>query len=353
PAPAGGRLDFEGGRLYETAWGLLQRAMPAPKASDYERWILAGARHLLALGITSATDAAVDPVAYGAYRSLEDAGRLPIRMNLLHLFHPDLGGAPYALPPPVAFPRLRCDTVKLFADGALSGGTAALSLPYPEADRGHGLLRLETDELHRLARQARLSGFRLAVHAIGDRALDQVLEVYARLARSEPEGPAHRIEHFGVPAPAHLEAARALRVHVVTQPAFLVELAPNIRRWLPAPLLARCYAFGAMAGAGVSLAFSSDGPVVRDLSPLSGVAAAATATFDPSAALPVAEGLRAYTVGAAAAQGDQANRGMIRAGQWADLVVLDRDPLAVPPDGLGGISVSEVFVGGHVVRGES
>lgn len=351
--PGGGRLDFEKGLLYETAFGLLQRAMPAPRAADYERWILAGARHLLGLGVTSATDAGVDPVAYGAYRSLEDAGRLPLRVNLLHLFQPDLGGAPYALPPPVAYPRLRCDTVKLFADGALSGGTAALSLPYRGEGGGQGLLRCETEDLHRLARQARLSGFRLAIHAIGDRALDQVLEVYTRLARSEPEGPAHRVEHFGVPSPAHLQAARELRVHVVTQPAFLRELGVSFRRWLPETLLGRCYAVGAMARAGVSLAFSSDGPVVRDLSPLSGVAAAATATFDPGDALPVTEGLSAYTAGGAAAQGDRANRGLLREGQWADMVVLDRDPLSVPPEELPGVAVSEVYVGGHLVRGES
>ena len=351
-APPGGSLDVPRGMVYETAWGLLQRAMPEPRAADYERWILAGARHLVALGVTSATDAGVDPVAYGAYRSLEDAGRLPLRMNLLHLFQPDLGGTPYALPPPVAYPRLRCDTVKLFADGALSGGTAALSLPYRDGG-GQGLLRFEAEDLHRLARQARLAGFRLAIHAIGDRAIDQVLDVYGRLARSEPDGPAHRVEHFGVASPDHLHAARDLGLHVVTQPAFLRELAANFRRWLPESLLPRCYALGSMARAGVSLAFSSDGPVVRDLSPLSGVAAAATAAFEASEALPVEDGLRAYTVGAAAAQGDHANRGMIRAGQWADMVVLDRDPLSIPAAEVARIPVSDVFVGGHLVRGES
>lgn len=344
-APSGGKLDAARGLVYETAWGLVQRAMPAPRPTDYERWILAGARHLLARGITSATDAAVDPPLYDAYRRLESEGRLPVRMNLLHLLRPDLGGERYPLPEMAVLPRLRCDTVKLFADGGLSGNTAALSVPYKHED-SRGILRLEGEELHGLARHARRAGYRLAVHAIGDRALDQVLDVYARLFRDEPEGPSHRIEHFGVPTARHLEAARDLRVHVVTQPIFLRELAANFRGSLPEVLLDRCYPFGAMMRAGLSVAFSSDGPVVRDVAPLSGVAAAATAALVPENAVGVADALRAYTSGGAAAQGDEHNRGMLKPGQWADLVVLEKDPLSVPGTEVDRIRVTDVLVGG-------
>lgn len=345
-APAGGRLDFGRGLVYETAWGLVQRAMPSPTPADHERWILAGARHLLARGVTSATDAAVDPPLYDAYRRLESDGRLPLRMNLLHLLKPDLGGERYPLPEMAVLPRLRCDTVKLFADGGLSGNTAALSVPYPGAEGGQGILRLETEELYGLARQARRAGYRLAVHAIGDRALDQVLDVYGRLARDEPDGPSHRIEHFGVASARHIETARDLRLHVVTQPIFLRELAANFRRSLPEAFLDRCYPFGAMMRAALAVAFSSDGPVVRDVSPLAGVAAAATAALVPTNAVGVADALRAYTVGGAAAQGDEHNRGTLRTGRWADLVVLEEDPLSVPAAELDRIRIREVLVGG-------
>jgi predicted amidohydrolase YtcJ len=344
-APAGGQLDVARGLLYETAWGLLQRAMPAPRPTDYERWILAGTRHLLARGVTSATEAAVDPPLYDAYRRLESDGRLPVRMNLLHLLRPDLGGERHPLPEMAVLPRLRCDTVKLFADGGLSGNTAALSVPY-RGEGGRGILRLERAELHALARHARRAGYRLAVHAIGDRALDEVLDAFARLFRDEPGGPSHRIEHFGLPTAAHIEAARALRVHVVTQPIFLRELAANFRASLPEALLDRCYPFGAMMRAGLSVAFSSDGPVVRDVAPLAGVAAAATAAWVPASAVGIADALRAYTAGGAAAQGDEHNRGMVKAGQWADLVVLERDPLSVPAAEVDRIRVTDVLVGG-------
>jgi hypothetical protein len=347
PAPAGGRIDVERGHLSETAWGLLQRAMPAPTGADYENWILAGARHLLALGVTSATDAAVDPPLAAAYRRLESSGRLPLRVNLLHLLAPDLGGPAYDLPAPFREPRLRCDTVKLFADGSLSGGTAAVSLPYRDRPHDRGLLRFETGALHALAGQARAAGYRLAVHAIGDRALDQVLQVYARLEREEPGGPARRIEHFGIPSREHLDAARLLGVQVVTQPIFLRELGANFRRALPEPLLHRCYPFRAMMEAGLTVAFSSDGPVVRDLSPLAGMAAAAGDAIDPAQAVTVADALAAYTRAGALVQGDDAERGRLVPGAWADMAALDQDPVAVPPADLGRIRVREVYVAGE------
>ena len=145
-----------------------------------------------------------------------------------------------------------------------------------------GRLRYETDELLRHARRARAAGYRLAVHAIGDRAVDQVLDVFARLREEEPDGPPHRIEHFGVASAQQMARARTLAAQVVTQPAFLRELGTNFRRWLPEGLLDRCYAFGAMRRAGLEVAFSSDGPVVRDLSPLAGMAAAAGRSCRPA-----------------------------------------------------------------------
>ena len=285
-APAGGALDVDRGLLYETAYGFVQRALPAPTRAEIEEWIVAGAKHLASLGVTAACDAAVDPPTYEAYRALESARRLPIRISLLHLLRPDVGGGLFELPPPHASDWLRCDTAKLFADGGLSGATAAVSEPYRNraGDHDRGILRLEAGEIEDLAGRAARAGYRVATHAIGDRAIEATLLAYERLgargaARSRP-----RIEHFGLPAAGHFEKARRLGVHVVTQPIFLRELAESFARVLPEALAARCYPFRAMHDAGLPTAYSSDGPVVQDLSPLSGIAIAAGAGVPVEAA---------------------------------------------------------------------
>ena len=339
-APAGGALDLERGLLYETAYGLVQRALPAPTRSEVEEWIVAGANHLASLGITAACDAAVDPATYEAYRALESARRVPIRISLLHLLRPDLGAGLFELPPPHASDWLRCDTAKLFADGGLSGATAAISEPYRDGDRG--ILRLEAGEIEDLAERAARVGYRVATHAIGDRAIEATLSAYEHLGARGLAMPRPRIEHFGLPTAAHLEKARRLGVHVVTQPIFLRELAASFERVLPEALAARCYPLRAMHDAGLPTAYSSDGPVVQDLSPLAGIAEAARA------GVPVEAAISAYTRGAAAADAAEADRGTLSRGRHADAVVLDGDPFTVPPAEIARIRVRTTLINGRL-----
>ena len=339
-APPGGVIDFERGLLYETAYGLAQRAVPAWSRSEIEGWIVAGALHLASLGVVAACDAAVDPETYAAYRALESARRLPIRMSLLHLLRPDIGEGVYALPPPHASDWLRCDTAKIFADGALSGATAAISEPYRDGARG--ILRLDAAEIEDLGGRAARDGYRIATHAIGDRAIAATLEAYERLAAHESARPHPRIEHFGLPTPAHIEKAWRLGVHVVTQPIFRQELAASFARVLPDRLLARCYPFRALHDAGIPTAYSSDGPVVQDLAPLAGIAAAV------GAGVPVAAAIAAYTRGAAAADGATADRGTLSPGRLADAVVLDDDPFTVPSAEIAGIQVRTTLIDGRL-----
>jgi predicted amidohydrolase YtcJ len=343
-APDGGAIDIERGLFYETAWGLLQRAIPPPSPADVARWIVAGAERLRSLGVTAAGDAAVDPPVYAAYRRLESERRLPIRMALLHLLRPDAADALYELPPPHAGAWLRCDTVKLFADGALSGGTAAVSAPYRDGTRG--ILRLDAGAIEDLAARASSAGYRVAAHAIGDRAIDAVLDGYERLASRGLAQPRPRIEHLGLPTLASLRRACRLDAHVVTQPIFLRELEPSFRNVL-SDGGARCYPLREMLDAGLPVAFSSDGPVVRDLSPLSGIAAAA------EAGVTVAEAVAACTRAGAAVEGAALERGALTVGRRADAVVLDGDPFAIPPAEIAGLRVRATLVDGRLHGGEA
>ncbi len=318
-APHGGEINLEQGMLFETAHGLVLNAMPAFTVSDCRKFILAGLSWLAQHGITSCTDPAVDPILLEAYRQLETENKLPIRVNLLFIRRPDGGNQTYALPKKFNSDFLRLDSVKFFADGGLSGATAAVSLPYQNTDfPSHGVLRFETQELYQLALEAHQNGFRIGTHAIGDRALDQILSVYERLAKTPYPQIRHRIEHFGLANPSHLARAKALGVMVVPQPIFLHELAGNFRKYLPQAFVSHCYNLRAMLDAGLTTAFSSDAPVVKEVNPLVGIHAATLEPFEAGNQVSLAESLEAFTLAGAIGSGDEGNRGTLKLGQYAD-----------------------------------
>lgn len=342
PAPAGGELDYDRGILAETTYGLIFNAMPAPTQADYERWILAGLEYLKSLGFTAATDPAVDPPLYAAYRALDAAGRLPIRVNLLFIRRPDGGSQTYPLPEKHLSAMLRCDSVKFFTDGGLSGATAAVSVPYKETGT-QGVLRFTDADLYELALEAHLNGFRIGAHAIGDVALDQLLGVYERLNSEHPNGLRHRIEHFGLASAKHLGQAQALRVISVPQPIFLHELRVNYDRYIPDALAGQVFPLKAMFDAGLDVAFSSDGPVVKELRPLCGLQAAVSEAYVPGQDVTLSQALRAYTLGGAIAHGDEAGRGTLEVGKLGDLTIVQGDLFTLPTHTWPDLKVSAVL----------
>ena len=363
PDPAGGHIERNAsgeptGILHETALGLISRHIPPPTAAEYRAMIAAAARLLLSQGITSATDPGVMPDLLDVYRALDEESALPLRLNVMAIRRPDGGTSLLPLPARHLSPHLRIDTIKLFADGGLSGATAAMYTPYRTG--GQGVLRLTTEEIVEACRDAHLAGFRIAIHAIGDTAIDAVLDAYERLRRLGVRGRHHRIEHFGMPTAEQIARARALGILAIPQAIFLHELGENFLAHLPDDAhIERCYPLRALLDAGIPMALSSDAPVVRCTSPLLGMQAAVlrrTAQGRPLApthAISTFEALSAYTLGGAEASGDLANRGTLTPGKWADMTVLDANPLTTPTEELSNIKVEMTFVGGHLAYDES
>jgi predicted amidohydrolase YtcJ len=326
PSPPGGEVRFAEGLLLERAYGLVERVLPRRTVADYRRYVLAGARHLLAQGITSALEAGADPELLEAYRSLDREGLLPLRVSVLAIRRPDGAETTYPLPEPYRSERLLIAGIKLFADGGLSGASAAVSRPY-QGVGGLGVLRLRAEEVFELALAAHQRGLFVATHAIGDVAIREVLRGYARLYQEAPRPIRHRLEHFGLPGPKELALARALGVWAVPQPIFLKELRENFLRYLPEGFLARCYNLGRMERAGLALAFSSDAPVVQEVSPLAGAVAASRLPL-LGRGLPLERALFLYTQ--PEASGFPPMR--LWPGHPADLVVYSADPFTHPEE---------------------
>lgn len=353
PNPSGGVVDRDdsgapNGILRETAMGLVTAKIPTPTPDQYATMVEAGLRHQLTLGITSTNDAGVSPSLLDVYRWLDREDRLPSRVNVMALRKVD-GVGVVALPDRSLSAKLRIDTVKFLADGGLSGATAALSVPYRHADT-RGVLRFDDAELLALAGEAHRAGFRIAIHAIGDVTIDQVLTLFERLG---PGTLRPRIEHLGLPSQRQLHRAARLGVIAVPQTVFLHSLGGNFRAYLPDDFIARCYPVRSMLDAGLVVALSSDAPVVDSDDPLLGIKAAIDRREDrgapiaPTEAISATEALWCYTMGGATASGDEANRGSISVGKWADFAVLDGDPLAVETDRITDIRVQAAWLGGR------
>jgi predicted amidohydrolase YtcJ len=359
-SPAGGLIERDergdpNGLLHETAMGLMQNVMPAPTPTELEAMIAAALEHQLALGITATSDCGVRLELLDVYRSMEARGKLRARVNVMPLGKPDNGReVGLSLPGVHRGEFLQADTVKYLADGGLSGATAALSMDYIGSAAGsRGILRFSTEELLARCEAAEAAGWRVAIHAIGDVTLDQVLGIYEQL-RGRGGTMRHRIEHFGLPTPEMIYRAARAGVLTAPQTIFLWELGGNFLDVLPGSMLPRTYPVRAMLDAGVAVALSSDAPVVEDDNPLRGMAAAVLRTartgetIAMEQAITIGEALYGYTLGGAIVAGAAATRGSIEAGKMADMVVLSDDPLAAEPESLHNVRVEMTLVGGEI-----
>ncbi|MCL4290802.1 MAG: amidohydrolase [Thermoleophilia bacterium] len=243
---------------------------------------------------------------------------------------------------------LRIGYLKLFMDGTLGSRTAWLL-------DGSGVAITTGEELAEVVRRAARAGWPVAVHAIGDRANREALDAF-EATRDEwhPRGLRQRIEHAQLVHPDDLPRFAALGVACSVQ----FSHAPSDRDMADrfwAGRTAHAYAFRSLLGSGAVVANGSDAPV-EELDPLGGIRAGVLRSLDgrdawhPEQSLGVEEALHATTVTPAWLAGEERRRGRLVPGQLADLVVLDRDPLAVPPEELAAVTVVATMVGGRWVH---
>ena len=359
------------GLLQEKAQGLVgQLVHPYPVSVVAEAIDRAGARYL-AEGLTSATEAGIGggwvghtPVELAAYQLARDTGRLHVRVELmiasdaLHPLtaHPDDGldvGLDLGIRTGFGDDWLRIGAMKIFTDGSLVGLTAAMHDDFAGQAGNRGFFQADADELTATIVAAHRSGWQVAAHAIGDRAIDLALDAYAQAQRRYPRaGVRHRIEHFGVVQPGQVVRAAELGVIPVPQGRFASELGDGMLRAVGPDRQAWLYRQRSLLDAGLVLPGSSDRPVVAG-APLLGIhdmvnrRTASGAPFNPDEAITVPEALRAYTSGSAFASRAEHLKGSITPGKLADLVVLSQDPTAVSPEEIAGIAVLATYVDGE------
>lgn len=243
---------------------------------------------------------------------------------------------------------LRAGYIKVFMDGTLSSGTALM------AD-GSGVSVTSREEFREIVLEAAAAGFPIGVHAIGDLANREALDVFEETASVwRPLGLRQRIEHAQLLAPEDVDRFGRLGVAISCQ----FSHAPHDRDLVDsawASVADRAYLFRSLQESGALLCNGSDAPVF-DLDPLEGLRAAVTRTLDerpswhPEEALTPEQALAAITTNPAWLSHDEWRRGRLAAGFLADLVVLDRDPLTCPAEELDRVKVVATMVDGQWVH---
>lgn len=350
--PIGGEIRRDeknnlNGILTERAIGLVMNNFPKYSYEEYEKMILVAQNELIKFGITSATDPAVHPELLEVYKKMEKKNLLKIRINAIAIKIPDGLNEEFPLPEFYESDFLKINTIKYFADGGLSGMTAANSFPYKNTN-STGVLRLEKNNFLKSATEAVEKNFKIATHAIGDLAINLVLDVYEELAKKSKNK--NRIEHLGIVDDEIILRMKKIGVDVSTQPIFLKELGENFLNSINQ--IEKIYPFKKMFNAGLTVAFSSDAPVVKNYNPFVGIFSAVTREtnsgniIEKSEICDIENSIKAFTKNAALIENIE-NKGEIAENHLADFIVLNFFNNEIAIDQLQKISVDEVYVAGE------
>ena len=362
--PPGGRIqrDSRGqptGILLEKAMELVSVHLPQPTPAQLATLMAAAQQLALAAGLTGLHDFD-GPDCLQALQILRERGELALRVTK-QINHEWIEAAlDSGLRSGFGDDWLRLGAQKIFADGALGPRTALMLAPYDGEPDNLGVAIVEREEMQALVSRASAAGVATSIHAIGDRAVHDVLDVF-ELARQEeatrgqaPETLRHRIEHVQLIHPADVPRLAALNVVASMQPVHATSDYPAADsawgervRW--------SYNLRAQLDAGARIALGTDSPV-EPFAPLKSFYAAITRRrpdgspgpegWLPELRISAAETLHGYTLGSAWAAGMDDRLGRLAPGYLADLVLLDRDVLRCDPEELPGAQVLATMVGG-------
>ncbi|MEM1699547.1 MAG: amidohydrolase [Sulfolobales archaeon] len=312
-------------------------------------YLLDSVEHAVQYGITALGFAGASARVTNALAELSLSDALPAKVDVYLSLEAFKKVSELGLRAPLTLGKVRIVGVKLFADGSLGARTAYLTEPYEDLPSVRGTRLLSSEEIAKIGSQASELGFQVAIHAIGDAALDEVLKGVRDIKGRK------RVEHLSVVRDDHLSKLKELGVVGVIQPHFVLSdwwvvkrVGPRRAKWV--------YRFKDLSRF-IQIALSTDSPV-EPIDPWENIYAAVTrgesegvelAKYTSDQKLTVAEALHYYTYGSAVAIGREDNIGKLEPGYSADFAVLAQDPLEIGVDEIRRVKVLEVYVDGERV----
>lgn len=364
PTPEGGEIVRNArkemtGVFKDEAMGLVYRVIPDPSQKELDEYLIAAEKHAFAHGVTQVHDMG----SYGGWIDLATYKRAYSKKELQLRVYSFVALWSWAKLDSLCKKDgkgddlLRWGGVKGFADGSLGSTTAWFYQPYLDAPKTSGLTVTDTALLRKWILAADSAGLHVAIHAIGDRANDLVLDCFAEAEQRTKSDHRFRIEHAQHLSAAALSRFNTLQVIPSMQPYHAIDDGRWAAKRLDDDRLKRTYAFGTLLHGGARLTFGSDW-TVAPLDPIAGIYAAVTRrTLDdknpdgwyPAEKLTVEEALHCYTSNNAYAGFQENKAGVLRKGMLADLVVLSDNLLTIPAIRIKDVKVLRTIVNGKEV----
>lgn len=365
PDPPGGRIGRDPqtgeptGMLFETAQDLVTDVIPEPTAARRQDALRRAFPIAHSHGITGVHEMGYlsGGSALSDYQALLGHGELGLRITM-YLPQERLDEAiSLGIRTGLGNAWLQIGGMKLFMDGSLGSNTADMLEDFEGLPGNRGIAVTPAEEVVNIVRRANQAGLACAVHAIGDAANRKVLDAIEAGQKVSTNGPPlHRIEHAQLIHPADIPRFARLGVVASMQPTHATsDMLVAEKFW--GNRCASGYAWRSLLDSGAVLAFGSDCPVeLPDVLP--GIHAAVTRQradgtpsggWHPEQCLTVDETVRAFTMGAAKASGEEAIKGSLTPGKVADVVVLSRDIFTIPANEILATRVVGTILGGRVV----
>ena len=369
--PQGGEIlrDANGiptGCLTDTAGEPVQKIIPPLSKEREKEAILKAQTQLLSYGLTSIMDAGSDLDMINLFHELYREGKLKIR--LYSLIGGDWGGtigeaerAYIEKNDPVRELydyRLSINGVKFFADGSLGSRSAALLEDYSDRPGHQGNYKFSDEQLYEEMKDAYIRGYQIATHAIGDGAINQVINTYVKLMNENPrKDPRLRIEHFQVAQVSDIQRIGEYGILPAMQPTHATSDKSMAEDRIGVERMKGAYAWRKVIDSGNIIIGGSDAPVEL-VNPYHGFYAGVTRqdrSGQPQGgwyieeAMTREEALKAFTIWAAYGQFEEDIKGSLSVGKLADFVVIDRDYLKCPENEIKDIQALITVLGGEEV----
>lgn len=250
--------------------------------------------------------------------------------------------------------RLRVGPVKILADGSLIGRSAAVNEPYCGEPDNRGVMRVEPDELSDLILSYHRAGWAVATHAIGDRAIDHVLDAYENAQKLFPRNVRHRIEHFAIATDEQVKRCADLGVIPCPQGIFVSQFGDGVLEALGEERAAGTYRMRSFLDAGMVVPGSTDCPSntpnpLKSIHDLVNRRTSSGKPFGLAERVSVTEAVHSYTYGSAYSISQEDVLGTLEVGKLADFAALDADLFSVPDEEIENVHVTTTVIGGKTV----